>query len=541
MSPEVRPSREFLDAPSRSNTVGRFLYTLRTPSMVTPKTLEVVSETIAFALTLSCVLLVVAGSQLHHDVSWYLVATRIWLEGGSLYRDIMEVNPPLAFYVTVPALWLSDLATMRESTSLALYVLTLAFVSLTWSASLLRRIANLDFAQRSIILSFGAIAVAVSPIGHFGQREHLFVVGTLPLFTYLVSVSTDGPDILPVEKRLLALYAFLFMALKPHFLVPYVLVTAYRYGASRRMADLVDEIGSTLLACGLVYVGLAAWLHTPYFTTVIPYARLVYDYSENLPTVVWERLLPSGTLFFCILYVVGRSGGIEHRIRMVAMIFPGCCIAYLAQNKGWYYHLAPAVSYVLYLVGWALALRWRAFVKPRAVVFLALVALIGMTQLPLDYGPYRNRRAVLFTEYVKSFPSAESVMVLSTNVSASFPFVNESGLEWSSRWPAQWLVPGSFLKSVAHPCTGDEARCSRLREIYAYARATVVEDIGKYEPDIVLIDDRANKSYFGGVPFDYLEFLTESNVFTRAVEQLCLPWGRCRLSGVVEAGGATDR
>ena len=38
----------------------------------------------------------------NHDVAWYLVATDRFLDGARLYRDIIEVNPPLVFYLTVP-------------------------------------------------------------------------------------------------------------------------------------------------------------------------------------------------------------------------------------------------------------------------------------------------------------------------------------------------------------------------------------------------------------------------------------------------------
>ncbi|MCA9170349.1 MAG: hypothetical protein KDB23_21875, partial [Planctomycetales bacterium] len=37
---------------------------------------------------------------LNHDSSWYLIATRMWLDGAQLYQDVMETNPPLAFYLT---------------------------------------------------------------------------------------------------------------------------------------------------------------------------------------------------------------------------------------------------------------------------------------------------------------------------------------------------------------------------------------------------------------------------------------------------------
>ena len=38
------------------------------------------------------------------DIAWYLHSGARYLEGGTLYRDIfVEVNPPLGFFLTLPA------------------------------------------------------------------------------------------------------------------------------------------------------------------------------------------------------------------------------------------------------------------------------------------------------------------------------------------------------------------------------------------------------------------------------------------------------
>jgi len=42
---------------------------------------------------------------LHSDVSWYLVATERFVNGARLYQDVIEVNPPLAFYLMARPCW----------------------------------------------------------------------------------------------------------------------------------------------------------------------------------------------------------------------------------------------------------------------------------------------------------------------------------------------------------------------------------------------------------------------------------------------------
>ena len=62
----------------------------------------------------SLALLVVASAlfypqhDLSHDASWYLIATQKFFSGAELYSDIYEINPPLAFYLTIPSLYISN-------------------------------------------------------------------------------------------------------------------------------------------------------------------------------------------------------------------------------------------------------------------------------------------------------------------------------------------------------------------------------------------------------------------------------------------------
>lgn len=45
---------------------------------------------------------------INQDSAWLLVATEKWLNGAVLYRDIVEVNPPLIFFLTAPILRLEQ-------------------------------------------------------------------------------------------------------------------------------------------------------------------------------------------------------------------------------------------------------------------------------------------------------------------------------------------------------------------------------------------------------------------------------------------------
>ncbi len=68
---------------------------------------QVRTEILALALTVVAAALFFPWFALNHDTSWYLLSTNNWLDGASLYRDIMEISPPLVFYHTVPSVLVS--------------------------------------------------------------------------------------------------------------------------------------------------------------------------------------------------------------------------------------------------------------------------------------------------------------------------------------------------------------------------------------------------------------------------------------------------
>jgi hypothetical protein len=64
-----------------------------------------------------------------HDEIWRMWIGRQMLHGAQLYRDIIEVNPPLWFWMAVPVDWLSALFHLRSDHLLILVIGCLAALS----------------------------------------------------------------------------------------------------------------------------------------------------------------------------------------------------------------------------------------------------------------------------------------------------------------------------------------------------------------------------------------------------------------------------
>ena len=60
----------------------------------------------AAAAVLAALCAAAAGpAYLNHDAAWYLHMVDVWLDGGTLYRSVIDTNPPLIVFLTaVPVL-----------------------------------------------------------------------------------------------------------------------------------------------------------------------------------------------------------------------------------------------------------------------------------------------------------------------------------------------------------------------------------------------------------------------------------------------------
>ena len=104
----------------------------------------------------------------NHDVAWYLVAGRQWIEGARLYADLSEVNPPLAFYLIRAALHFGDLFALGPAAALAAFVAALTTLSLHWVAALTPR----ALPRRSAFLLVAALATTLPFLSHLHHRSH---------------------------------------------------------------------------------------------------------------------------------------------------------------------------------------------------------------------------------------------------------------------------------------------------------------------------------------------------------------------------------
>jgi hypothetical protein len=344
---------------------------------------------LAAVLPFAMFILWLAGKPFNHDNAWLLEATRRWVSGEALYRDIIEINPPLIF--------LESYALSFGQLTKASYLVGVAIVT-GLSAIWVGRWRGANVAA----LTGGALVLAAW--ADFGQRDHLALVFLTPFLL--------APEGLSRRERIaLGVWAFFGLGLKPQFLlIPGAYILAKE---SYLRAETV-----TLGALCAAWLAAVALIWPDYFTTIIPLGSEVYG-------AFGKEFEAREMLLAFMAAALSAFVATQHKeYRPIAAAALGAVACFLIQGRFWSYHLVPAIglaAIVLFLT------RDRLLIVAGAWLLLA--------QVVQGYPAYRH-------SFVPE--GARSVLFLSDRVSAAYPASFECRVRNMSGQPTYWILPGAW-------------------------------------------------------------------------------------------------
>jgi putative flippase GtrA len=466
---------------------------------------------ISAAVTLAMTILF-RGQQLTNDVLWYLIATRDWIEGTALYVTIMEVNPPLNFYLTVPAILTADLFGISDVDGQYLVIWVLLFVVLSWCSAIIRADFGLSPLRQALLLPALALAMVMPALDNLGQREFFLVVLMMPWLLLQVPARAMTQR----QEAVSAAVAAVGMCLKPHFVLIPLAVTLARCLSTRSLRPVLSVSNLTFLAIGAAYVGFVAVVHPAYLAEIVPIAGLVYgSYSIDPRFVVGIALHEAVFLLLPVL-----MGLTARDARYVPSPFPAACVAgllfYLAQMKGFNYHLVPFVSFGM--VACLLILAKSQRISPFSVA--AGVTAVGLMGVSISDGFPHNRAADQIVHISHAAGGIDSLMVLTTLLSAGPPAALEAEAEWISRYPTNWLVPGALNRLAKTDCATERDTCARLAAIAEQNRSDNIADMVAVMPDLLVVDH--DPRYFEAPAFDWLGFMAKDPAWADIFDEYTL-------------------
>jgi hypothetical protein len=431
------------------------------------------------------------------------VASQLWIatrmhEGAHLYRDIIEVNPPLWFWMGIPFERLAALLHVQAATILIVSFGLMIALSLAATERLIRHIPP---GRRTIFLAYGTLVLAAMPWLHVGQREQIVLIGAVP-YAALIASRREGRPVPVALAIAVGVAAALGFALKHYFLVvPAMLELWLLSGVGRRWRPFRPET-LAIVGVGVAYAA-ALLIERDYLTRMVPLVRLAY--GKFGPQSIWllfnpYAILTAGLLAFTAthgLVLLKRSSSTAAALFIAGVAFAA---TFVIQFKGWPYHAIPMLG----CASLALAALLAETASPPAVL-----RIIGPALLALPLAASASEAAHRVTpnpdaiEAVAGLSPGDRVGFLTTDTSVPSWVSLQFGLRDPSRYNGIWMMQ-AVVENELH---GDSDP-----RISAFGREVVANTVTDYRcrPPKRILAQRPPPAVRG---FDMIAFYSRNAAF----------------------------
>jgi hypothetical protein len=368
------------------------------------------------------------------------VSCQLWiahqLNGGvRLYRDIIEVNPPLWFWMAMPVDQLAGLIHVRSDCVLIVEIGCLAALSL---AATNRLLGSITANRRALLLVYAALVLVALPWLQFGQREQIALIGTLP-YAALIAARRAGQ---PVPIRLaffVGVGAAASFALKHYFLLVPTLLELWLLTSTGKKWRPVRAETVAMIVVGISYAAaFLLWAHD-YFSVVLPLLRLAY--GETGAERFVDLLQPAVLIALATLGLIAAhrktlaSQGAEFAVAMtVAGV--GFAAAYFIQAKGWSYHSVPLAGCAAIALAACLTLN----ATPRLVVVAAPALLCLPFWTAAQQAVHEGQDSADLSHALEGLRGGDSVGFIATDPALGLSVTLQRGFRHPSRYLGFWMM-----------------------------------------------------------------------------------------------------
>lgn len=476
-------------------------------------------KVLAFAPALAFLLMALAPP-LNHDVAAILNFAERWVGGERLYRDLIDVNPPLIFVLTAIPAAVSRVLPLSGVQALLLAVLLLCIAAWRLTARLRRDRAE-GPVERAVLDALVPLACVLAAYD-VGQREHLMALFAIP-YAFLAARRIEGMRTPPLLAWTVTLAAAAGFALKPHFLAVPLLVEALVLLRRGPVAALRDPLPWGMAALWLAYLASIPLAFPAYFDFVVPLVMGFYLGSGGFGAfdVLLGHEIGAALLLLLVLapFAMRRAAG--PRAQALLAVGLGGLLSAWVQQKGWSYHVVPMAMAGTLLAG-LLAARWLDAALPlaraaTAAPALALVAVLAVAMIGIrGESPWRQiwydqLRDGQLAAVLRREVAGERLLVLSPDIYPVYPALNYARARSTLRFMNLWLLIGAYPDCPeGAPRYRDTWEMSRP-EFLVYR--TVAEDFARAPPAGVLVAKRSGIPRCGAEEFDPIAYFARHPTF----------------------------
>ena len=453
------------------------------------------------------------------DVAWLLTVAEKVIDGGRLYVDVIETNPPISFWLYVPFVLLGRAMSVRPETLIDLGLIGAAIASVYATSSILRRdLARID---RPEVLSLAAFAIlVVLPAYCFGEREHVVLIAALPALAVIIQrakgARVDAPAVVAA-----GLLLGLIVCIKPHFALAIVGASLAACVFQRSLRPLLMPENLLGAALCLAYVASTLVFYPEFWRTMMPLLNRFY-----IPVRIPLMDMLDGGLPLLIAEIVFVGSWIAVKLRNLpngrglavgAAAAMGFLLAALLQGKGWAYHFYPALGLlVLLLTAVGLGARGTPRQERNRLVPLAAVGLFFI-QFGIWFASSMDLRALV--PQLRAIAPHPRIASLASDLSMGFPVVRSVEGKWVERSYSRWISHHAIGLSVQ---PGFDPMLKPVMQAAEKAdREGLVADIETGHPDVLLVERN---------PFDFLAWARRDPDLAGIVSCYA-PAGRVGLAG----------
>jgi hypothetical protein len=457
---------------------------------------------------------------LNRDSAMYLQVADMLLDGGLPYLDIVEINPPMVWYLSaIPV----GIARLLDLNTIATYK---AFVALlTAAAALAARLLVVRARPRPGVFEvacFSWACVATLYLGNLflGQREHLFAVMALP-YLVLRWLRGAGGEAGRGFAACLGAAAGLAVCMKPPYFLPLLLVPEavwlIRHRDWRRARS--PETIALGVAIALFAVHLFAFPPEVWKAFFGRYLGLIAG-GYGAYDAAWPALLNRAQSWLslhapicAVLLVVSLEGQtrLAGLARLIAWVGVGGVLLFFLQGKGWEYHAVITRFQAILLVGVVAATlphnlgrlarhgeRWLSRPALRAAFALGagalLLAALGSAVPRVWRADYRYDVGVtgpLAALIRRHSRPGDPVMFLHAGIPPTYPMLTQMDRRPGTRFLPLATIPFLFHGARQNPRSplGFELDADAREEEHRFL-AELRQDVEQRKPQLIFIDSR---------------------------------------------------
>jgi hypothetical protein len=462
---------------------------------------------------------------LHNDVGALLYLAGRWLDGATLYREIIDPNSAMIYMIYASAVSVGRVLGVSSILVLQVEMIMLALGSLL----LCRYLVDMIFSDRTIVMR-GVMMVILAylafPVGDLWQREHIMILLMLP---YLMGAAlrVRNIEITPRLATIIGLLAGVGTVIKPYYLPVWGLLELYLLKMCGRKSLMRRE--NIVIAAIVIPFWLGVLIFLPGYVEVLRRAMDIY-HAYHRPYV--ELVRQPGAISCVaalVLALLLPLQGKEARIRGVFLVAAATYLAVaLYAHTAWAYHFYPTLvtsRLSIFLSLWlfmeqrpkakGLLRHWREAAAVTVAVSIMVLAGGRFADAAIHPDPPMELRGLL-EKY-----SGRSVADVTCTIRPLFPAANYVGTHLVSRFAYLWMLPGCYSAAERGTLPGNPFPyhpIDRMGATERYMFDAYISDLVASRPDVILIDQREYKDGFGPTSFDFLDYFSRDTRFATLLD-----------------------